>query len=709
MGPIPQATVSMRYSPPLPPPLKSRGLFALAALLTSTPTLAQEAQYPDIVVTGRGIEPEPGDRSAQSATSILAIDRTAGTASGRLEDALRDIPTLAEFRRSDSTSAHPTSQGITLRGLGGNASSRALVLLDGVPQADPFGGWVPFPAYMPERLRNVVLTRGGGSGYFGPGALGGTIEMNSAGPRSDPLRLALAGGSRHGFNASAAGSAALGEGWVLLAGQVMRGDGFVPVVAEDRGPVDRAAPYRQGSLALRAVVPVGTDTELQTNLLAFRDRRDRGVDFTAIKSDGADASVRLVGRGPWGWEALAYLQTRAFASRFASVNDARTTVTPTLDQYSVPSTGVGGRIELAPPLGKAVTLHLGADARRVSGRTRELFTYVAGSPTRRRAAGGESRTTGGFADLKIETGPLTIGLSARLDHWRITGGHLLERALASGVAVTDLAFADRDGWEATGRAGGAIHLGGTVTLRLQGYRGWRLPTLNELYRPFRVGADATAANAALDPERLWGVDGGVDIAPLAGLTLHATAYWNRLDGAIANVTLANGPGTFPGVGFVSAAGVYRQRQNLDAVESKGIELEARLAHGPVTGAFSYTYTDARVRGSGVAAPLDGLRPAQVARHGASAMLGWQRGGWAGSVTARYIGPQYEDDQNQRLLADAVTVDLVARAPIASGLSIEARAENLFDARVEAGISGPGVIERALPRTLWIGFRYSPRR
>ncbi|WP_164094145.1 TonB-dependent receptor domain-containing protein, partial [Stenotrophomonas maltophilia] len=68
--------------------------------------------------------------------------------------------------------------------------------------------------------------------------------------------------------------------------------------------------------------------------------------------------------------------------------------------------------------------------------------------------------------------------------------------------------------------------------------GWRLPTLNELYRPFRAGADATAANAALDPERLTGAEIGMDWRPMPSLTLRATGYWNRLRGAIANVTLA---------------------------------------------------------------------------------------------------------------------------------------------------------------------------
>ncbi|MEN2710434.1 TonB-dependent receptor plug domain-containing protein [Sphingomonas sp. NPDC092331] len=681
-----------------------------AGLLLAAPALAQEQereQEPDaIIVTGRGLAAPPGDAAYDVVT--IARDRIAGTASGRLEDALRDAAGLAQFRRSDSRSAHPTSQGITLRGLGGNASSRALLLLDGVPQADPFGGWVAFPAYLPIRLAGARIVRGGGSGYAGPGALAGTIELESGSPAQlGRLSLDALGGSRDSLDLAGVGAVELGHGFATLAGQYARGDGFTPIVAAERGPVDRPAPYEQAAIALRAVTALGADTELQANLSAFSDHRDRGVDFTQVKSEGADASLRLVGRGTWGWSALAWFQTRGFASGFASVNDARTVAAPTLDQYAVPATGLGARLEIAPPVGGGVTLRLGGDLRRVSGRTEELFTYVAGSPTRRRVAGGESLTVGGFADASYERGPLTLSLGVRLDHWDIADGSLLETLLAPGPVITSSRFPDRRGWEATGRAGAAYRLGG-VTLRAAAYRGWRLPTLNELYRPFRAGADATAANAALDPERLTGAEIGMDWRPVAALTLRATGYWNRLDGAIANVTLAQGPGSFPGVGFVSAAGFYRQRGNLDAVTARGVELDGRWAAGPLSLAASYAFTDSRVSASGAAASLDGLRPAQTARHQASATLGWARGDAGASLTARYAGPQFEDDQNSRTLKGAFTLDAAAALPLAHGFALQARAENLLDAEVQAGISGPGVIERALPRTLWLGLRLKLR-
>lgn len=660
-------------------------------LILPLPAIAQE-----IVVTGRGLDAPPGE--AAYAVTEIDRERLNESASGRLEDVLRDAAGAAQFRRADSRSAHPTAQGITLRGLGGNASSRALLLLDGVPQADPFGGWVAFPAYLPERLASVRITRGGGSGYHGTGALAGTIELTSADAATlGPLALTGFHGSRDSIDLVATGGAKLGAGSLTVAGQFARGDGFVPIVEEDRGPADRAAPYRQASLTLRSVFPVGETVELQANLSGFTDERDRGTDFTRMSSQGADASVRLVGRGSLRWSALAYLQHRDFSSGFASIGAGRATASPTLDQH-VPATGAGARLEIEPQVGGGATLRLGGDLRHASGRTQELYTYVAGRPTRRRSAGGETLTGGLFADLSVERGPLTLSAGGRIDRWTISGGSLFEAPLAGGTPLTNQPFANRNGWEGSGRAGVALRATSAVSLRSAAYTGWRLPTLNELYRPFRAGTDATAANPLLDPERLTGVEAGIDFRPSATLTLSATGYWNRIRGAIGNVTLSTAPG----------GGANRQRLNLDAITARGAEVDLRWRSGPWRASASWAFTDADVEASGTALALDGKRPAQVARHQGSASLGWTHDRASASVTARYIGPQFEDDQNARMLADAVTFDARISIPLTASLSIEARGENLTDARVETAITGNGIVERATPRTLWIGFSYRPR-
>jgi outer membrane receptor protein involved in Fe transport len=244
-----------------------------------------------------------------------------------------------------------------------------------------------------------------------------------------------------------------------------------------------------------------------------------------------------------------------------------------------------------------------------------------------------------------------------------------------------------------------------MSLRTAAYLGWRLPTLNELYRPFRVGADATAANAELEPERLRGIEAGLDYRPSPNARIGFTAFANRLADGIANVTLGRGPGLFPGVGFVAAGGEYRQRRNLEAIEVRGLELDGRLELGRWTLSGGYSFAEAQVRASGPALPLDGLRPAQTPRHSAAATLAWRSAAGArASLTARYTGSQYEDDLNEQLLPRALTFDAAAALPLTRTLALEARAENIADEPVVAGISGAGLVERATPRTFWIGLR-----
>ena len=660
----------------------------------------------EIVVTGRGLAAAAGDAAYDVVT--IDRDRLTTTASGRLEDVLRDVAGFQQYRRSDSRSAHPTSQGATLRGLGGNASSRALVVLDGVPQIDPFGGWVTFTAFEPSRLGEVRVTRGGGSGVYGPGALAGTIELQSASPdQLAPVEGSFFYGSRDSIDADASVSSRLGGGFASLSAAYQQGDGFYPVIASQRGAADQRAPYKQGSVAGRAVVPVGADTELQANMLLLRDERTRGLAGTNNTNTAADASLRLVGRGRWGFEALGYVQVRKFTSGFASANATRTTATETLDQFSVPATGVGGRFELRPPIRGGVELRVGVDGRQTSGETDEYFTYVAGIPTRMREAGGATATTGAFADLSVPIGDvLTLTAGGRIDRWWITDGRLREQLISTGAYATNTNYADRRGWETTGRGGIAWKPVSGLRIRGAAYLGWRLPTLNELYRPFRAGLDATAANPALEPERVKGVDGGVDWTPLPNVHLGATLFHNVLDHAIGNITLGRGLGTFPGVGVVQAGGVFRQRGNLDAIRSNGAELEGNVTDGRWRLSASYAFVDARVRGSGVSASLDGLRPAQTPKHQISATVGREEAsGLSASATVRYIAGQFEDDQNSRVDRAATTLDLTAAVPLSSHLSVEARAENVTNTLIQATIAADGTIERASPRTLWIGLRF----
>lgn len=636
-----------------------------------------------IVVRGEGLPETP----AVEAYDVQVLDHRnlVATGSGRIEDALGSIAGFQQFRRSDSRSSNPSAQGVTLRALGGNASSRAQVLLDGVPMADPFFGYIPFSAMAPERLASARVTRGGGSGPFGAGALAGTIELTSGG-------YDLLGGlnghalvnDREETVLSATLGQRLGGGFVLASGRWDRGRGFHTTPLDQRVAATARARFDQWSGQIRAVAPISDTVELQANGLVFRDDRTLRFKGADSSSEGQDASIRLVGRGDWAFDALAYVQAR----NFTNIVISSTRFTPVLDQRNTPSTGLGGKFEIRPPVGANQNLRLGADFRLSDGELHEdAISAFSGAVTERRNAGGRTTDLGFFIEDDIKLGALTLTAGARADRYTITDGFYIARN-AAGTVIGDTRFADRSGWQGSFRGGVVYDLGNLLQLRAAAYTGLRLPTLNELYRGFTVFPVVTNANAELGNEKLEGYEAGIDLTPGEGVTLGLTAFDNRVKNAIANVTIATN---------------LRERQNIDAIRARGVELSAGVERGIVSLRGSIAYTDAVAKYAGN--ELDGNRPAQTPKWVAGATLAVEPArGWLVTTTVRHVGAQFEDDLESNVLPAATTFDAYARVPLMRGLSLVLRGENLTDEDVQTR-NQSGSIDIGAPRTGWIGIGF----
>ena len=662
---------------------------SLGAIAIGAPAAyAQDVAEPIIIVTGKGLDQTKSDPAYGS----VEIDRARLTseASGRIENILADVAGFQQFRRSDSRSANPSAQGATLRALGGNASSRTLILLDGVPQADPFFGYIPFSAITPERLSSVRVTRGGGNGAFGAGAVAGTIELNSA-TRADLPDASLSAfyGSDNARELSAGLTKDLGAGFVSLSGRWDRGDGFFTAPAASRQPSDVRAAYDSWSSGLRAVAPLADDVEIQFRGLLYQDNRTLRFAGADSSSEGQDASIRIVSQGRWQIDALAYLQARNFTNIVISATSLR----KTLDQRNTPSTGLGGKIEIRPPVGDAHPLRVGADIRLADGELFEdAYSQVTGLVTARRNAGGRSANFGMFAENDWNLGAWTLTGGLRADRWTIRNGFFAERS-ANGSVVRDDNFADRASWETSARVGALYAPRDAFALRVAAYTGFRLPTLNELYRPFTVFPVTTRANAALNVEKLRGAEAGFDLRPAKGISFGATLFYNRLNDAIANITVATN---------------LRQRGNVDAVVAKGLELSGEAIFGHIALSGSYAYSNSKVRASGSASALNGLSPAQSPSHAANANVRWTPDiGTIFSATVRYVGAQFEDDLESNILPSALTVDGFAQIPLTRHVALTGRVENIFNEAVVTR-KVDSSIDLGTPRILWIGLKFTKK-
>ncbi|QDP20384.1 TonB-dependent receptor [Sphingomonas xanthus] len=597
------------------------------------------------------------------------------SASGRLEDVLAQVSGIQSFRRSDSRSANPSAQGLTLRGLGGNASSRTLVLLDGIPLAEPFFGFVPFSAIDPSRLDRITILRGAGGGAFGS-AVAGTIDLQSrAIDERDPFDMAIGASTRRSAELGVGATVNGKTSALAIDARIEAGDGFWTTPEDQRVPASARSAYRSRLFDGRAVVLVGGG-ELQGRLRAFDDERTLRFDGADNSMSGTDLSLRYVSAD----RTLTFAGWRQHRD-FSNIVISSTRFVPVLDQYATPARTSGAIVQWRAVDG----LTLGADAKISSGTAHErALSAFTGAVTADRANGGRAKEGALFAEFDVPLGSLNWSGSARLARWTLDQGRSIETD-GQGFVRVDQRFPERGGTAFSGRTSLHWQRPG-LGARLSAYRGFRLPTLNELYRGFTVFPVETRANAALRPERLNGVEATVEAQPAEPIRVAVTLFANRLSDAIANVTI--GPN-------------LRQRRNIDAIRSRGMELELEARHRGWTFDGSLSLISARMVDDG---PLDGLRPAQVPSRSLAATLSRETGPWMVSATLRHLSSAYEEDLNQYRLGAATTVDAVIRRAIGPQWEVALRGENLLGERIVTR-NQAGSIDLGTPRIVWLSLSF----
>lgn len=645
------------------------------------------------------------------AVSEISRERMLSSPSTRLDDLLRkELPGFSLFRRSSSRVAHPTSQGVSLRNLGPNGSGRTLVLLDGTPLNDPFAGWIPWQRVPLGSLDRIFVTRGGGAGLYGNAALAGTIQLETRRAPGRSVELYSLGGNRGTYEQSLSASWEEGPVRMSLFGHHAETDGYPIVRADQRGAVDIAAysgtDLIQGSL----IWDVEANTWLEFHAAGFTEDRGNGTLMAQNSTEALDLSGVLVGALP-EWKAevrlQAWYQNRDFASTFTSVNERRSHETPALDQYHVPAQSAGGSLTWSQLAGTSHRITGGFDVRWVAGETNERFRYLVDRFTLNREAGGEQWFAGIFLEDVWELDPgITLTAGGRLDSIRQTQGRRTERDQNSGSVLLHEKFEDQEHFQPNGRLGLNVEVNDELALRAAGYTGFRQPTLNEFYRPFRIGNEITEANAHLDPEVLRGFEAGLDWEPEEAWTIAITGFWNRLDDAVGNVTLGGGPGNFDPGGFVPAGTVLRQRQNLDRIEVKGAELSLawKLAPDWIL-ETQYLFSHSEVIKASQARSLEGKRLEQAPLQTVTASISWNPAErWGFTLQGRFSGRQFEDDLNTTSLGAFATVDAAVNYQANPHLSLDLRAENLLNTEYETGRSASGIVLGGTPRLVTLGVR-----
>lgn len=650
-----------------------------------------------VVVTAARVETRIGD--APASVVVLSRSEIESTAAPTLDDALRQIPGFSIFRRSSSRTANPTAQGVSLRGTGASGASRSTVLFDGVPLNDAFGGWVQWNRVPPVAVEKAEVLRGGASALYGDDSLSGAVNII---PRSASETTVFSGEIFGGTQRTASGSAFLGGNigaWVIdLTGANFQTRGYKPVDIRERGPVDSFAGVRTASYSARIGRAFGETAEVFFRPTYFGEVRSNG---TGLQTNRTHSRQFVLGGrfSPKAGDSLAisnirvdwraYGAAQVFDQVFSAVGVGRAVENITRVQRS-PSQNIGFSGQLAATVGTHA-FSFGGDVRQVRGASDEIG-FFAGAASSRLGAGGRENSFGVYAGDFISVGSrIVISGGVRFDSWENSRGLITTFAIASAQSgITE--FADRDENATSPRIALLYRFSNRISLYGAASRSFRAPTLNELYRGFRVGDVVTNPNANLRAEISRNYEGGANLS-LGSTYIRANYFETEINRAIANVTISSTPGL-----------ITRQRQNAGSVRVSGLEIDAETRFRRVLLSGGYLYSDSRVREFPSNTHLVGNALPQVPRHQFTLQARYAAPRWSLAFQGRGSGRQYDDDTNLFRLERFFQADLFGSLRLNENYSLFAAVENMFNSRYSIGRTPVRTVSS--PTNFRIGIRWN---
>ena len=675
----------------------AQGFAEKALEVTAGTTLRlRPAAAPASQITVTAFRAPLGTLESPVTTRTISEEALESTAAVTLDGQLRQLAGIELFRRSSSLVANPSSQGISLRGLGSTAASRTLVIEDDVPQNDPVGGWIHWLEQPELALKSIELVRGGASDLYGSSAIGGVVNMIPARPTGGlgGVELRSSYGAEGTYDDSLLVQGRRGPWGLLASGGGLGTDGYIQEAPWQRGPVDVAsnANAENGVLLgehergpLRVFVRGSGFSESRVNGTRYQANGTRvwryatGGDWQ--RGHGATLGLRLYGSQEH------FHQTFSSVSSLPNFGDAncsyRCGETPT--KFSLtPDNEMGAAAHWNQPLGAGLLLVAGADTHDVRVWDREQsFGSNAGVTNLH----DHQRDSAVYAEAMWVRKAWTLTASGRMDWFQNYDGRQLT-LIGSNWGLTAKQPPQFDERVFDPRMGLSRKMGDHWAVSASGFRAFRAPTPNELYRSTQVGNKLTFPNGGLLSERATGWEAGVATEWHWG-SVRASYFLTQVNRPIVAVTLD-----------ATASPITLKRENLGQIESRGVAVDFQVSPRrwlAVDGGYQYAHAGV-TRGS---QDLGNWIP-EVARNMASMNVRAYRPA-VGALTlqARLSGRQYDDDANLFLLHGYFRLDAYGSHDFGKRLQVFAAGENLFDRQIEVAKTPTTTL--AMPRVARVGF------
>jgi outer membrane receptor protein involved in Fe transport len=606
-------------------------------------------------------------------TRVLTEAEMQRAAAGSLDGVLRMVPGFDLFRRSSSLVANPTTEGVSLRGLGSTAASRTLVLLGDVPLNDPYGGWVHWEELPALAIGRVEVVRGGVSDLYGSSAVGGVVQIGTVSllPERGKAPVAeLALGSSYGAEAQNENNARLRAGrgrWAgMAAAEVIGTDGYTLVAPNLRGAVDvNSNVHAQNALVLgerRLGAPdSGDGVWLRGNVL--NESRHNG---TPLTGNATRLWRYAAGLDRGDWQGRAWGSAEHFRQNFSSVAPGRASERLTRFVFD-PADELGGALRWHRALLPDWVLLAGADVRDVRASDTEYPVTGAVTDTTARQT-----DAGGYGESLWTPGRWLASVSARVDRFRNAdaASYLLATGAKTPLPSIEQTIVDP-------RAGVSLRLLQNFAVSASAFRAYRAPTENELYRTGQVGQQTTLANPGLRAERTTGWETGIagELPQRWSASWRGSWFWNEVNRPITALTLLTTP-----------TATTLMRENLGQLRSRGVSGDVSLhpqSWLAVTGGYQFAKATV-TRFTPEPALVDKWIP-QVPRNTGTLQMTAKRDRWGLlSVQARASGHQFDDDANTYVLHGFWRFDVYASHSFGERWEVFTSVENLLDRSIDVG-------------------------
>ncbi len=607
----------------------------------------------------------------QSVTVVTSEDIMASPFE-RVEDIVRSVPGMYNFRHY-SLQTNGIVSPLKMRGVGSN---RILVLVDGVPQNDNFNNaiaWVAWGHIPKETIECIEIVRGPTSALYGSEGLGGVIHIVTKKPKVE-RQTSIRGEAGTGDTYGGYGfhSQKIKDFGFMVAGGYEESDGFYMVEDPESYEIKR---YREvGKVLGKATYDLTPSSNLSFAALSYDHETGKGREFfydeLSLDQYWMNYSHKWEGVDLNGLVYLNRIDKTAFQ------DTATDNFTSLFREEKFKGTYTwGGDLQGTLLNWKPAQFTFGASYKEAK------FEYDEDYPGSTRDAGakGKQQFISPFVtmDLRFLEDSLIMNLGARYDWIETSDGANWDTVASAGRPAYDNTYDTNSEGSFSPKLGIAWHPDDKTTLRTSGGKGFRAPSLFELYKVHVRGGGTyyREANPDLEPEEIWSYDVGAERFLTDRLWGRLTLYQSFARDYLGDRLLR----AVPFAGGTRTRFEYKL-DNISEVDIYGVEMELQWYPVNDLALFAnYTCNISKVAKDENNAELEGNYLPNDPRHNVHFGFRYQNPRIVNvSLVANYYADIYYDNENTLEESGYFTVDASVSRKFFDRLTAYVSAENIFD-------------------------------